>query len=79
MISRLEDEAVDSPIGAYSGAELSLETPVELWKARTAYNLMTGEDLKDVNVEAVRGMEGVRTGEFGLGPEIASSRNGKRQ
>ena len=25
---------------------------------------MTGEDLKDVNVEAVRGMDGVRSGEI---------------
>ena len=30
---------------------------------RTAYTLITGEELADVNITAVRGMDGVRTGE----------------
>ena len=33
---------------------------------RTAYKLITGEELEDVNVSAVRGMEGVRSGEIDI-------------
>jgi len=30
---------------------------------RTAYNFVTGKELPDLNIQAVRGMEGVRSGE----------------
>jgi iron-only hydrogenase group A len=65
---RLEDEVADSPIGAYSGAGTIFGNTGGVMEAaiRTAYNLMTGEDLKDVNVEAVRGMDGVRSGEIDI-------------
>lgn len=61
---KLEDELADSPIGAYAGAGTIFGNTGGVMEAaiRTAYNLITGEDLKDVNIEAVRGMEGVRTG-----------------
>ncbi|WP_422478847.1 NADH-dependent [FeFe] hydrogenase, group A6 [Pleomorphochaeta sp. DL1XJH-081] len=63
--TKLEDEKADSPIGAYAGAGTIFGNTGGVMEAalRTAYNLMTGEDLADVNVEAVRGMEGVRSGE----------------
>ncbi len=62
--TKLEDEPADSPIGAYAGAGTIFGNTGGVMEAalRTAYNLMTGEDLADVNVEAVRGMEGVRSG-----------------
>lgn len=62
--TKLEDEKADSPIGAYAGAGTIFGNTGGVMEAaiRTAYNLMTGEELKDVNIEAVRGMEGVRSG-----------------
>lgn len=61
---KLEDEEADSPIGAYAGAGTIFGNTGGVMEAalRTAYNLMTGEDLEDVNIEAVRGMDGVRSG-----------------
>ncbi len=60
----LPDEKADSPIGAYSGAATIFGNTGGVMEAaiRTAYNLVTGKELADVNVEAVRGMDGVRTG-----------------
>lgn len=64
----LEDEMADSPIGAYTGAGTIFGNTGGVMEAalRTAYNLMTGEELEDVNVTAVRGMEGVRSGEIDI-------------
>jgi len=61
----LPDEAADSPIGRYSGAGTIFGNTGGVMEAaiRTAYNLVTGKELEDVNVSAVRGMEGVRRGE----------------
>lgn len=60
----LPDEQADSPIGAYSGAATIFGNTGGVMEAaiRTAYNLVTGKELENVNVEAVRGMEGVRKG-----------------
>ncbi len=60
----LEDEEADSPIGAYAGAGTIFGNTGGVMEAaiRTAYVLMTGEELEDVNINAVRGMEGVRSG-----------------
>jgi NADH-quinone oxidoreductase subunit G len=61
----LPDEKADSPIGAYAGAGTLFGNTGGVMEAavRTAYNLVTGKDMRDVNVQAVRGMEGVRRGE----------------
>jgi len=61
----LEDEPADSPIGMYTGAGTIFGNTGGVMEAaiRTAYNLITGEELKDVNIEAVRGMDGIRSGE----------------
>lgn len=63
--TQLEDELADSPIGAYAGAGTIFGNTGGVMEAaiRTAYKLITDEELKDVNIEAVRGMDGVRTGE----------------
>ncbi|WP_319476613.1 NADH-dependent [FeFe] hydrogenase, group A6 [Marispirochaeta aestuarii] len=64
----LPDEAADSPIGRYSGAGTIFGNTGGVMEAaiRTAYNLVTGKELEDVNVNAVRGMEGVRRGEVDI-------------
>jgi iron-only hydrogenase group A len=64
----LEDEEADSPIGAYSGAGTIFGNTGGVMEAaiRTAYNLVTNEELKDVKIEAVRGLEGLRTGEVDI-------------
>ena len=61
----LPDEKADSPIGAYTGAGTLFGNTGGVMEAavRTAYNLVTGKNMKDVNVQAVRGMEGVKRGE----------------
>jgi NADH-quinone oxidoreductase subunit G len=63
--TKLEDELADSPIGAYTGAGTIFGNTGGVMEAalRTAYNLITGEELANVNIEAVRGMDGVRSGE----------------
>jgi iron-only hydrogenase group A len=61
----LPDEKADSPIGAYSGAGTIFGNTGGVMEAaiRTAYHLVTGKELENVKVDAVRGLEGVKTGE----------------
>ena len=61
----LKDEPADSPIGMYAGAATIFGNTGGVMEAaiRTAYTLITGEELANVNINAVRGMDGVRTGE----------------
>jgi NADH-quinone oxidoreductase subunit G len=61
----LPDEKADSPIGTYAGAGTLFGNTGGVMEAaiRTAYNLVTGKNMENVNVEAVRGMEGVKRGE----------------
>jgi NADH-quinone oxidoreductase subunit G len=61
----LPDEKADSPIGMYAGAGTLFGNTGGVMEAavRTAYNLVTGKNMKDVNVQVVRGMEGVKRGE----------------
>ncbi len=60
----LEDEPADSPIGKYTGAATIFGATGGVMEAavRTAYKLVTDEELGDVNITAVRGMEGVKSG-----------------
>lgn len=60
----LPDEDADSPIGMYAGAGTLFGNTGGVMEAavRSAYFLVTGEEMADVNVEAVRGMEGVKRG-----------------
>ncbi|MFO7729179.1 MAG: NADH-dependent [FeFe] hydrogenase, group A6 [Spirochaetia bacterium] len=61
----LPDETADSPIGKYSGAGTIFGNTGGVMEAalRTAYNFVTGKELPEMNIEAVRGMNGVRSGE----------------
>ena len=64
----LEDEPADSPIGAYTGAGTIFGVTGGVMEAaiRTAYKLVTDEELENLNVEAVRGMDGVKVGEVDI-------------
>ena len=62
--ANLADADADSPIGAYSGAATIFGVTGGVMEAavRTAYKLVTDNELGDVNVTAVRGMDGVKAG-----------------
>ena len=57
-----------SPIGAYTGAGTIFGVTGGVMEAavRSAYYLITKEELSNVNIEAVRGMEGVKVGEVDI-------------
>jgi NADH-quinone oxidoreductase subunit G len=58
----LPDSEPDSPMGPYTGAGVIFGATGGVMEAalRTAYNLITKQELKDVNFTAVRGMSGVK-------------------
>jgi len=62
-ILSLKDEEADSPLGDYSGAAVIFGATGGVMEAalRTAYNFVTGENLGKVELEMVRGMEGVKS------------------
>ena len=65
---KLEPEECDSILGTYTGAGTIFGVTGGVMEAalRTAYNLITKEDLEDVKFEAVRGMEGVKSAEIDI-------------
>jgi len=66
----LPDDDFDSPLGESTGAAPIFGVTGGVIEAalRTAYELATGETLANVNFEAVRGMEGVRSAKVQVGP-----------
>ena len=64
----LPEEASDLLIGTYSGAGTIFGNTGGVMEAavRTAYNLVTGERMEDVNIDVVRGMEGIKKGEVDI-------------
>ncbi|SLM17922.1 NADP-reducing hydrogenase subunit HndC [uncultured spirochete] len=58
----LPDSQPDSPLGPYSGAGVIFGATGGVMEAalRTAYFLVTKEELKDVNFTAVRGLSGIK-------------------
>jgi len=66
--ANLEPEECDSPIGAYTGAATIFGVTGGVMEAavRSAYYLITKEELADVNITAVRGMDGVKVGEVDI-------------
>jgi iron-only hydrogenase group A len=58
----LPDEEADDPMGEYTGAATIFGASGGVMEAalRTAYYLLTKEELEDVNFEATRGLEGVK-------------------
>jgi NADH-quinone oxidoreductase subunit G len=67
-ILNLSDEEADSPMGPYTGAGTIFGATGGVMEAavRTAYNLVTKKELKDVNFMAVRGLEGVKVAEVDM-------------
>jgi NADH-quinone oxidoreductase subunit G len=61
----MPEEEADSPIGEYTGAGTIFGNTGGVMEAavRTAYHLVTGEELEDVEITAVRGLGKVRKGE----------------
>jgi len=58
----LQDDDFDSPLGASTGASVIFGTTGGVMEAalRTAYEVFTGKNLKKVDFEQVRGLEGMR-------------------
>jgi NADH-quinone oxidoreductase subunit G len=61
----LEDEEADTILGTYSGAGTIFGATGGVMEAaiRTAYFLLTGKNLDKLDVDVVRGLKGVKTGE----------------
>ena len=64
----LSDEDADPTLGMYSGAGVIFGTTGGVTEAalRTAYKLITGKDMEDLEIKPVRGMEGVKEASFEL-------------
>ncbi len=60
--NKLESEDYDDPLGISTGAGLIFGATGGVMEAalRTAYELITGEGLEDINLTVVRGLEGVK-------------------
>ena len=60
--NNLPDEPVDNPLGDYTGAGTIFGATGGVMEAalRTAYFKVSGKDLGNLNIEAARGMEGVK-------------------
>lgn len=67
--NNLPEEDFDKPLGSYSGAGTIFGVTGGVTEAalRTAYELITKESMSDVNIEFVRGGEGVRQAQLKAG------------
>ena len=59
---KLEDQAFDNPLGESSGAAVIFGATGGVLEAalRTAADWLTGEDLKEIDFEGVRGLQGIK-------------------
>ncbi len=64
----LPDEAPDNPLGLYTGAATIFGATGGVMEAalRTAYNMVTGEELGKVDFEMVRGLDGIKSAEIDI-------------
>jgi iron-only hydrogenase group A len=64
----LPEEEADNPLGMYTGAATIFGASGGVMEAalRTAYNMVTGEELASVDFEAVRGIEGIKEAEIDI-------------
>jgi NADH-quinone oxidoreductase subunit G len=60
----LEEEAADNPVGEYSGAGTIFGATGGVMEAavRTAYHVVTGKELENVEIESVRGLDEIKKG-----------------
>ncbi|WP_010256494.1 [FeFe] hydrogenase, group A [Treponema primitia] len=68
-LATMPDEEFDMPLGEYTGAGAIFGVTGGVMEAaiRTGYTLITGKELKDVDINAVRGNEGFRRAEIKAG------------
>ena len=68
----LPAEDFDNPLGTSTGAAVIFGATGGVMEAalRTAYEILTGETLEDVNLTAVRGMEGIREADININGTI---------
>lgn len=70
---KLPDSEADSILGEYTGAGTIFGATGGVMEAalRTAYHLVTGKELGNVNIEATRGLDGIKTGKIDVdGTEV---------
>ena len=67
-LKKIHGEEADSPFGKYSGAGtiFGVSGGVAEAAVRTAYEIATGEELKDVKIDEMRGLHRVKTVELDL-------------
>lgn len=67
--TKLEDDVFDNPMGEATGAAAIFGTTGGVMEAalRTAYELVTGEELKEINFEEVRGAKGIKKATIKIG------------
>ncbi|MDX9746118.1 MAG: NADH-dependent [FeFe] hydrogenase, group A6 [Syntrophales bacterium] len=65
----LPDEGYDAPMGEYTGAGTIFGATGGVMEAaiRTVYAVVTGEDLPDLNIAPVRGLDGVKEATLAVG------------
>jgi NADH-quinone oxidoreductase subunit G len=65
----LPDEEADNPLGIYTGAGTIFGATGGVMEAavRTAHYLITGSELQGIDLEAVRGLDGVREATVNIG------------
>ena len=65
-LPNLPDGEYDNPLGISTGAAVIFANTGGVMEAalRTAYAILTGKELENVNIHAVRGIEGVREAEI---------------
>jgi NADH-quinone oxidoreductase subunit G len=70
--SELPEENFDSPLGESTGAAVVFGATGGVMEAalRTAYELVTGKQLKSLDFKSVRGMEGIKSAEVDLNGTI---------
>ena len=70
--NRLEDEAFDDFYGDSTGAAVIFGATGGVMEAaiRTVADILTGQDIEEVNYEAVRGVEGIKEAEIQITPEL---------
>lgn len=69
----LEDEKADSPLGEYTGAGTIFGATGGVMEAavRTAYKIITGSEMADLNLTPVRGLDGVKSAKLDIaGTEV---------
>lgn len=71
-ISKLEPEEYDLPLGISTGAGVIFGATGGVMEAaiRTAYELVTGKELEDINFTPVRGLDGIKEAELAINGTI---------